>query len=361
MDTKTKKIVGMIIGILLVLAVFYWLSDLIVYTLVAILVSMLGRPLVRLLHKRLKIPSVLCSIMALVVIIGIFSLVIWLIFPLFLRQVQQLADIDYNRLSADTSLWVDQILSRLNDKGISISKDEINGYLFSAVSQLWQRINVESVISSLVGKLSSICVGIFSVIFISFFFLRDEKMLMKMLFLVVPDQYVGRVEKVAKSSEYLLNRYFVGLSIEVLCMMTLLSFGLWICGVDNALLYGCVGGMLNIIPYLGPVIGTVLACLFAIFNNLGLGISFDLLWMLLKIIGVFVAGNLIDNLILQVTIYSNSVKAHPLEIFFVILISGYVTGIWGMILAIPFYTVLRIFAKVFFKDTKLVRALTKSI
>lgn len=358
---KNRKIIGFIIGILVLFAAFYWLSDLIIYTLAAFLISMLGRPLVRLLHRRANIPTTLCSILALVSVIGILTLIGWLVFPLFLKQMHQLAEIDYNRLSSDTTLMVDQLLVWLNGKGIAISKDQVTVYLMNIVGQIWQNINIESLLTSLVSKLSSIGVAIFSIIFISFFFLRDEQMFKKILFLFVPDRFTDRAENVIKSSEHLLNRYFVGLSLEVLCMMTLLSFGLWICGIENALLYGCLGGMLNIIPYLGPVIGTVISCLFAIFNNLSLGLSLDLLWVLLKIIGVFVACNLIDNLVLQVTIYSNSVKAHPLEIFFVILISGYIMGVWGMILAIPAYTVLRIFAKEFFKDTKLVKVLTKHI
>ena len=358
---NNRKIIGIVIGILVLFAAFYWLSDLIIYTLAAFLISMLGRPLVRLLHNRVNIPTTLCSLIALVSVIGILTLIGWLVFPFFIKQMHQLAELDYNQLSSDTTLIVDQLLAWLNDKGITMSKEQMGAYIQDFAGQIWQNINVESLLAALVGKLSSTGVAVFSIIFISFFFLRDEKMFKKIIFLFIPDRFTDRAENVAKSAEHLLNRYFVGLSIEVLCMMTLLSFGLWICGIENALLYGCLGGLLNIIPYLGPVIGTVITCLFAIFNNLDLGISLDLLWILLKVIGVFVACNLIDNFILQVTIYSNSVKAHPLEIFFVILIAGYVTGIWGMILAIPSYTVLRIFAKEFFKDTKLVRALTKHI
>ena len=109
------------------------------------------------------------------------------------------------------------------------------------------------------------------------------------------------------------------------------------------------------------VIGAVLTCIVTLLNNIDLGLSMDMFWLLVKVVGVFVGGNMIDNMLLQTFIYSTSVKAHPLEIFLVILIAGNLLGIWGMILAIPCYTVLRIFAKEFFKDTKVVRELTRNI
>lgn len=348
-------------GLLLLFAAFYWLSDLIVYVLVAFLISMLGRPLVKLLHNKLKMPTSLCSIIVLLVMIGILCLAVWLIFPLFVKQAQQLADIDYNSLSRQATVLGNELIEWLNEKGVALTTEEVSVYFSKSLHELWQHINMQDILSSLTGRLSSFSIGLFSVIFLSFFFLRDESTFKKMLLLFVPDRHVERTENVLKSIESLLSRYFVGLSIEVVCMAFLLSLGMWALGVDNALLYGCLGGLLNIIPYLGPVIGAVLACLFAIFSHLQAGLSPDLLWVLLKIIGTFVSCNLIDNFVLQPIIYSNSVKAHPLEIFFVILIAGTIAGIGGMILAIPFYTVLRIIAKEFFKETRLVKELTKRI
>lgn len=356
-----KRIIGVVVAILLLLAAFHWLSNIIVYTAVAFLVSMLGKPLVKMLHEKAKIPFWLCAIIALAAIIGVLGLAVWLVIPHFIKQAQQLAGIDYNNLSAQTSLLGEQLLEWLNRKGVAVTSEQISSYSSRAMGEIWKHINIQGILTSAASKMSSFAIGLFSVIFLSFFLLRDEHMFKKMLFVFVPDRYTVRTEKVLKSIESLLTRYFVGLLLEVVCMMILISAGLWIFGIDNALLYGCLGGLFNIIPYLGPVIGTALTCLFAILNNLEMGFSMDVIWTLVKIIGVFTASNLIDNFVLQVTIYSNSVKAHPLEIFFVILIAGTLTGIGGMILAIPFYTVLRIIAKEFFKDTKFVRELTKKM
>ena len=72
-------------------------------------------------------------------------------------------------------------------------------------------------------------------------------------------------------------------------------------------------------------------------------------------------AQLIDNFLSQPYIFSNSVKSHPLEIFLVILSGGILFGIVGMILAIPLYTVIKVFLKVFFSDNKLVKKLTKNL
>jgi len=94
---------------------------------------------------------------------------------------------------------------------------------------------------------------------------------------------------------------------------------------------------------------------------LSFGLYQEIISTVLIVIGVFAGANLIDNLVLQPLIYSNSVKAHPVEIYLVILIAGSLAGITGMVLAIPFYTVLRIIAKEFFSQFKIVQRLTRNI
>lgn len=356
-----RRIIGIILGLLVAVAALYWLSDLIIYVLIAFLVSMLGRPLVQFLHNRLSFPYALCSIISLVIVLGVVGGICLLIFPLLVKQLQELSRLDYTQIASQTSVWIDSFLSWLAEKNIYISREEVNTTISNALAQFWKTLDIEGFLLNTVNKVSSFCVGLFSTIFIAFFFLRDEQLFKKGVFMFIPDRYLPRFENVLKSSEYLLTRYFVGLSVEMLCMMTILSLGLWAFGIENALLYGCIGGFLNIIPYIGPFIGAVLTCLVTILNNLELGMSMELFWMIVKVIGVFVGGNMIDNMLLQTYIYSTSVKAHPLEIFLVILIAGHLVGTWGMVLAIPFYTVLRIFAKEFFKETKIVRELTRNI
>ena len=329
---RKKRIIGLVSGLIMITAVLYWLSDLIIYILVAFLISMLGRPLVKFLNTRLSFSPSIASIVSLVVIIGIISGICWLLFPMFVNQIQQLSKLDYSQIASQSSGWMDNLLAWLSEKNIHITREQVNSYIAQTANQIWKAINIEGVLVNIVNKISSFSVAVFSIIFISFFFLRDEKLFKKIIFIFIPDRQINKTENVIRSSEYLLTRYFIGLSVEMICMMTILS-----------------------------VIGAVLTCIVTLLNNIDLGLSMGMFWLLIKVVGVFVGGNMIDNMLLQTFIYSTSVKAHPLEIFLVILIAGNLLGIWGMILAIPCYTVLRIFAKEFFKDTKVVRELTRNI
>jgi predicted PurR-regulated permease PerM len=149
--------------------------------------------------------------------------------------------------------------------------------------------------------------------------------------------------------------------LELIGVMSLIATGLWIFGVKNALLIGFFGGIMNIIPYIGPIIGSVIGLLLGVTSTLAAGSYNELLPVTLKLIGVFLVVNFIDNNILVPVIYSKSVKSHPLEIFLVIIIGGGIAGLLGMLLAVPVYTLLRVIAKEFFQQFRVVKKLTETI
>lgn len=361
MTLNKKTVIGVALAAAALVLVLIYLFNLVVYIAVAFIISMIGRPLVQWLHRRFKCPFGVGSVIALIAIMGFVVGLGWLIWPKFVQQGQTLMSLDYAQLSTDTHTGFLQIENYLTSKGIAVSEDALKTYVIDGVEQLAAAINFKDLVANTAGFLVSFGVGLFCVVFIAFFFLKDEKLFKKMLFLFIPDRYVERAENVLHSCEYLLGRYFVGISIEVLCMMFFLSLGLWICGIEQAVLYGCLGGLLNVIPYLGPVIGAVIAAVFAVVNHLDVGFSMQLGWVILQVALVFTGANLIDNFVLQPLIYSSSVKSSPLEIFFVIIVAGTLTGPFGMILAIPLYTVLRVFAKEFLKGNKIVDSLTRQM
>jgi predicted PurR-regulated permease PerM len=229
------------------------------------------------------------------------------------------------------------------------------------VEEILSLASFSNTLSSIVGVTGSIFIATFSVLFLTYFFMKDAHLLDEIVENLTPANYQHEVNNVLLHSKRLLSRYFVGLMIELTTMVTLLSIGLTLFGVKNALLIGFFGGMMNVIPYLGPVIGAAVGMLLAVFSVLGAGMYSEVFSLIFVVLGVFAGSNLIDNMILQPLIYSNSVKAHPVEIFLVILIAGSIAGIPGMILAIPSYTVLRVIAKEFLSQFKVVQKLTKNI
>lgn len=145
--------------------------------------------------------------------------------------------------------------------------------------------------------------------------------------------------------------------------MTINTLGLLLIGFSfpNAILIGLISGILNVVPYIGPLIGIIFGVSVGIVLNIDMPFYTDLLPLLIYMIIVMLFTQLIDNVVFQPFIYGNSVHAHPLEIFLVILMAGNIAGVPGMILAIPACTVLRVILREFFNKYKLVKKITRSL
>jgi len=123
---------------------------------------------------------------------------------------------------------------------------------------------------------------------------------------------------------------------------------------------GVFAGLINVIPYIGPWVGALFGLVVVIANNLGSNFMGVTLPLMIGVVIVVTVVQLIDNMVFQTVIYSNSIRVHPLEIFFVTLIAGSLAGIPGMILGIPAYTVLRVIAGEFLSEFKVIQSLTNS-
>ncbi len=144
-------------------------------------------------------------------------------------------------------------------------------------------------------------------------------------------------------------------------MTGLLSLGFYLVGFSNVLLAAAITSVMVILPYIGVIIGGALGLIIILTGYLSVDPSMDILPIILKFVIIFGIVKIIDDFVLQPIIYAKSVKAHPLEIFVVILMAGQMGGIIGMILAIPTYTFIRIIAKEFLSKWKIVQKITKNI
>jgi predicted PurR-regulated permease PerM len=237
----------------------------------------------------------------------------------------------------------------------------LNAMIVQEISSIFSAINYTGLINSIFSFTGSLFIGVFSVLFITFFLMRDEKMLYNIILLFTPEKYHQHINNILSSIKWLLSRYLVGVFLEMAIMMALITIGLTIMGIENAMIIGFFGGLLNVIPYLGPLLGSLLGVVIGLTTQLSTGVLTDFVPQSLTILGVFAIVKLIDDIILQPLIYSKSVHAHPLEIFMVIMIAGSIAGVIGMILAIPAYTVLRIIAKEFLSQWRLVQKITENI
>ena len=261
--------------------------------------------------------------------------------------------------------------SKLNDDTTPGEEVERITFFEQAKNNLYEFLDpslIPKFFTSVVGTLGSFVVGMMSVFFIGFFFLREQGLFNTMIAGVVPDKHERKVIQAINESSTMLIRYFIGVLGQVTIITIFVTIALSILGVKNALLIGFFAALMNIIPYVGPIIGAVFAAVITVSSNIGMpfypveGVEqATMLSLLIKVFAVFGIMQFLDNFILQPNIFSKSVKAHPLEIFLIVLIGANIGGILGMVLAIPAYTVVRVIAKVFLSEFKVVQSLTKGL
>ena len=194
---------------------------------------------------------------------------------------------------------------------------------------------------------------------ILFFFLKDSHLQKQIILALVNDKITDRVEKSIEKTKNLLSRYFLGLLLQISILLIIYSIVLAVFNVENAFIIAFLCALLNLIPYLGPIVGAVLMMLLTMSSFIGADFSSIILPKTIYVMIGFCVGQMIDNFFSQPYIFSNSVKSHPLEIFIVILASGTLIGPVGMIIAIPLYTTLKVISQEFLSENKIVKSLTK--
>jgi len=355
------------IGILLIIGWFCWyFRSVLVYVVLAFVVSLISHPLVRLLSKiKIKgktMPDWLLAIISILIVIGGLVFIVTQVIPVItgiIRQASLFSNIRMPEISQFNG-WVKEKIP-----GIPQDYDALGlvmGYLKGFTSSL----SVTSIVGSVASVVASIAVGLFSVAFISFFFVKDDNLFGNIIAALTPDRYEAEVQDAIGDIKHLLSRYFVGLILETLCVAFVDFVGLWAIarvGFIYALGIGFIAGLLNIIPYIGPLIGEVLGVLLCVVLKYGTGVGLDVnIWAFaLIVLAIMFAAQLIDNFVLQPLIYSTSIQSTPLEIFIVILIAGHMGGAIGMLAAIPAYTVIRVIAGRFFYDKKVVKRLMPNL
>ncbi|MBQ2703565.1 MAG: AI-2E family transporter, partial [Alistipes sp.] len=219
---------------------------------------------------------------------------------------------------------------------------------------------INTAFSSVINVGMSFVIAFFSISFITFFFLKEDGLFYAMVKAVFPERYQENVSRALDKVTVLLSRYFSGLLAESLIIMVVISVVMIIFGmrVEDAFFIGLIMGVMNVIPYAGPVMGGIASLFIGIVAPIS---GYTVGATMLVIVATLLTVKGLDDFVLQPTLYSSRVKAHPLEVFLVILVAGSAAGVVGMLLAIPAYTVLRVFAKEFFSQFSLVKKLTENV
>ncbi|MBQ8493647.1 MAG: AI-2E family transporter [Alistipes sp.] len=359
-----EKIIKSVATLTVVAAVLFaigYLWKVVLYVIVAAVLAIVGRPLVTRLVKfsvagRVMSRSVAAAITLLSMWI-VFGVLCWLFIPLLFGKVNELAVVEWEGVTAviestlsDFELLVERIFSiDITDIGLTFKR-----FVLGLVD-----VDYVKTFANVASAISSAAIAFFSISFITFYFLKEDGLFYRLVALFFPDRYRTNVFNALNSITTLLSRYFGGLMVESLLLMTIISIAMMLFGmaIGDALLVGLIMGVMNLIPYAGPVMGCIVAVSMGVLSP----IDGDVAYTAIIIVSTIVVVKVVDDFVIQPSLYSARVQAHPLEVFLVILIAGSVAGIWGMFLAIPLYTVVRVFAREFFSEYSLVRKLTSQM
>ena len=347
----------------------WYFRSVLVYVLLAFVVSLLGHPLMELMRKvKIKgkgLPDTLLAVLTILIIVLLLALLVTQLIPVVMHIVRDASvmnakDVPYNSLLEQLSAWMAGIFPSLGPDFNLVSA------LLDQIRSVLSISSVTSLLGSVASAAAGIFVGLFAVVFISFFFVKDSTLFCKIIRALVPDRIESSVEKTVGDITHLLSRYFIGLVIEVMGVVLLDFLGLWLVariGADYALGIAFIAGILNVIPYVGPLIGEAIGVLLCVVLKYGAGVGLGVpIWAFaLIVLAIMLVTQLVDNFVYQPLIYSTSIKSSPLEIFIVLLIAGEVGGTVGLLVGIPVYTVIRVIAARFFSQHKVVRRLIPDI
>ena len=371
-EKNTERLAGYLIklgGLAIVLALCWYFSNVLIYIIVAFVVSLVGRPIMQLL-RRIKIkgksaPNWLLALLTLVVIILFLALIVTQMIPMVSNIVRDASAIE------SYSYFESNPIDKLNDWMIGLFPNlghdfDITSILLEKVRELADFSKVSGIVGSVASVVTNAFVGLFAVMFISFFFIKEEGLFERIICALGPDKHEMTLSKTMNEIKELLSRYFVGLLVEMVGLALVDFLGLWLIArldFTYAIGIGFIAGVLNVIPYVGPLIGDVIGIVFGIVLKLGTGAGLNVnIWIFaLIILAIMVVAQLIDNIIYQPLIFSTSIKAHPLEIFIVLLMAGHIGGTLGMLVAIPAYTVVRVIAIRFFYRFKPIQRLVPDL
>ncbi len=365
MNRGYSKWITAAITLALLILIFIFFSEIVWYILIAAVLAFLGNPIVTLLSKiKIKgkeLPDGLKAALTLLGMSVFFMGIIAVFLPLIASQAKMISSINPDDVRRALTSFTEHLEFWLHENQILKQDQKLADVLLEEVKPLIGAATFSSLFSNIASFMGSLFMGFFSVLFITFFFLKDQNLFVKIILLFVRDDSERKVLSVLSRTRGLLERYFTGLLIQLSTMATMISLGLWMVGVPNALLIGTFGGMLNVIPYIGPIIGMTTGIILTSLGMAGIGEYSLILPFVLKVAGVFLSANLIDNILLQPLIFSTSVKAHPLEIFVVIIMAGTMGGVVGMILAIPVYTIIRVAGQEYLGAFPVIGKLTRHI
>ncbi len=330
------------------LAAAWIFADIVMYIILAMVLSgILKVPtnaISQIQVRGVRIPRSIAILISFSILVGVLALFVLLFMPLINEQAAVIANIPYDEFSDKLSLPIAHVEDFLiNSKIVNQPRGFLIIQFKEKLGEIFTQFKLGNVLNDLLLTTGNIFIGILAVLFITFFLLFEKGKVRKQLIALIPNRYFEVSISAIHKIERLLSNYLLGLLLQIISIFTIVSFSLILLGVNYAVTIGIFAAIANVIPFAGPLIGTIFGVIVGISTappELLEGNGY--LFLLGQLLLAFIITQVIDNVILQPIIFSKSVKAHPLEIFISVFAGATIGGVLGMLAAIPAYTVIKV-------------------
>ncbi|CAI8423750.1 MAG: Uncharacterised protein [Flavobacterium sp. SCGC AAA160-P02] len=351
------RAISILVGITFLGYFLFMIKSVLIYIIMAAIIALIARPIILFLRKKLKFPNTLAVVSTMFFFIILLMGITGMFIPLVIEQGESLSLLKTKGLEENIGKLLRQTNNYFASKNSDLLSELHSTDFFASLK------SIPNLLNSIIGILGSFSVGLFSVLFISFFFMKDSRLFKSSLLTISPKGTENKISRSLEKINDLLSRYFIGLVIQITILFILYTIVLLIFGISNAVVIAFLCALLNIIPYVGPLISAFLMIFLTMTSGLGQNLDFqsEILPKTIYVMIGFIIAQLVDNFASQPIIFSKTTKSHPLEIFLVIIISGFLMGPMGMIIAVPSYTVIKVILKQVISDNKIVKSLTKDL
>ncbi|MFH1456623.1 MAG: AI-2E family transporter [Patescibacteria group bacterium] len=327
-----------VIFVLLVLAFLYTIRDVVALIFVSLITAAALDPFVDYFQKH-KIPRALSILVIYLIVFAIFSVVVAMLVPPISEQVGQLAK--------NLPDYYNRVMVGFADETHQSSDTSLPEALTSLSSNLAE--TTRGVFSTLTGIFGGI-IALISVLVIVFYLVVEEKGLKHFIHLIVPNKFQEYVTKLVDRIQEAMGLWLRGQLTLMLVVGLMTYFGLTIMGVKYALLLALFAGLTEIIPFVGPIVGSIPA-IFIAFS--------DSLFKTLLVVILYIIVQQLENHILVPRVMEKATGLNPVVVIVAILIGGKLGGVIGALLAVPVAVMINIFInefvphKYFSKATKI--------
>ena len=336
----------------LIIYFFYLIRPILIYLSISLVITIILSPLLLFLKTRLKFNNSIAAITSMSGLILIIGLLIKSFIPLLVEQARNLSLLNSTELQSS----VNNIIEKYSDLYFTNNSNFINSIVNSKLFNQIDLSYITDLLNSIIASLGSFSIGIFTIIFITFFFLKDSEIIINKIKLLIPKAMKSNVNKSISQINHLLSRYFLALIIQITILFILYLILLAIVGINNILIIAFLCALLNLIPYIGPLISGFLLTILTLTNYIDIDFGSIIVSKTVYVVIGFVIVQAIDNFLIQPILFSKSVKSHPLEIFLVILVFGYIFGVTGLILAVPCYTIIKVILRTVYSKNLVVNS-----